>query len=624
MPLVKRFETLFKGLKVGDTYEYVPLENPDRQIRILIVNSGSWTDTIECSVQAVFIDDNPQYEALSYVWGDPSKKRQISLDGHTIQVTENLFYALRRLRSASSTRTMWVDAVCINQGDNAEKSVQVCMMGTIYSRCAKTVIWLGEDLEATHKIRIGLSTPPVSQLAQRAGELLRILGQDTHMHELPCFKPTGQGNGLVAHPCFRDHFECLKVIYYAPWWTRIWIVQEMALPSEVTFTYASETYSYDSIRNLQDVFAKHAGSCCNSWWTGLMEDTAVRSIMLNIDIIQGELIMLRRSVAAGDNRSLWQLRSRFWSFEATNQRDLFYGLLGLVTNWNGQQRLIPDYNLPHATVVCSAVFDGIQRTRNLESMQGYRWLDDNAGLPTWLPDIRTSRIDRNTATLYRMYRNVMQRLFNASTLPCTQVTLVNDSVLRLQSVKVAAVKVVGDPMPFGTTAKVWVDRYPVLLQWMKLVGVRGWPTDAPADSSAEGQLWRALINDCVDAPPYRRATAEDYRDMQPYLAAVYGGNPLDRFPSGYTYTHFLALLGCVVYVTDAGAVGMGPANTQQGDEIHVIHGSKVPWILRPNVAAAVLLEAGIDVYSVVGDGYLHGVMDGEALKVGDARTVDLV
>lgn len=87
------------------------------------------------------------YEALSYVWGDPTVRETIRLDGDSVlHLTSSIADALRRVRLPGRTRAVWADQVCVNQKDKAERSHQVKLMGSVY-RCAERVlVWLGRDL----------------------------------------------------------------------------------------------------------------------------------------------------------------------------------------------------------------------------------------------------------------------------------------------------------------------------------------------------------------------------------------------------------------------------------------------------------------------------------------------
>lgn len=97
---------------------YRKLDVEKRQIRLVSILPGSWSDDVACELTIVSLDDNPSYEALSYTWGDPSDTVPILLQGLESPVTKPLHLALRRLRHVGEARRMWVDALCINQSDS--------------------------------------------------------------------------------------------------------------------------------------------------------------------------------------------------------------------------------------------------------------------------------------------------------------------------------------------------------------------------------------------------------------------------------------------------------------------------------------------------------------------------
>lgn len=75
-------------------YVYEKLDHSKRQIRVVHILPGSWTEPISCGLEVVSLDDNPAYEALSYVWGDPDIAVPIILETCKFQVTTNLCAAL--------------------------------------------------------------------------------------------------------------------------------------------------------------------------------------------------------------------------------------------------------------------------------------------------------------------------------------------------------------------------------------------------------------------------------------------------------------------------------------------------------------------------------------------------
>jgi hypothetical protein len=126
---------------------YETLDPTNHEIRILLLQpSNDIICTIRCQLHRESLDDEDlRFEALSYVWGDPEPAQEIEVDGVACQIRPNLHSALRRLRRDNDVRRLWVDALCIHQKDNIEKSHQVVQMGRVYSTAAQTNAWLGEN-----------------------------------------------------------------------------------------------------------------------------------------------------------------------------------------------------------------------------------------------------------------------------------------------------------------------------------------------------------------------------------------------------------------------------------------------------------------------------------------------
>jgi hypothetical protein len=161
-------------------YQYLPLSNRSKNIRLLRLFPAeaekakirgellehrlqtSSRPSYEASssvrgslgpVQSIFIGDEHRlqtssrssYEALSYVWGSIGPVQSILIGDEHLDVTPNLYAALVRLRDASFPRIIWIDAICINQADDNEKSEQIQIMAEIYGKATRVLIWLGES-----------------------------------------------------------------------------------------------------------------------------------------------------------------------------------------------------------------------------------------------------------------------------------------------------------------------------------------------------------------------------------------------------------------------------------------------------------------------------------------------
>ncbi|PNP78687.1 hypothetical protein FNYG_08033 [Fusarium nygamai] len=126
-------------------YSYKPLRNGDdiRLIELPPTGLASLGRKLDISILTFTHRDAPSYEALSYVWGDPSNPVAITADGQNMHIGRNLYDALTHIQLEQQTRRLWVDAICINQGDNAEKSKQVSRMRDIYASAVKTLMWIG-------------------------------------------------------------------------------------------------------------------------------------------------------------------------------------------------------------------------------------------------------------------------------------------------------------------------------------------------------------------------------------------------------------------------------------------------------------------------------------------------
>jgi hypothetical protein len=130
-----------------EPYVYQPLNRLRKHIRLLSVLPGAYEDDLQADFKEVSLSSEPPppYETISYVWGDSTRRAAIVLCGCRLPVPQNTYAALRRMRLPDETRTMWIDAVCINQADMDERSAQVSMMGDIYRMASGNLIHLSED-----------------------------------------------------------------------------------------------------------------------------------------------------------------------------------------------------------------------------------------------------------------------------------------------------------------------------------------------------------------------------------------------------------------------------------------------------------------------------------------------
>lgn len=128
---------------------YTPINSNAGDIRLLELRPGSYEDALVIRITASNVSNGLEtpYEVLYYAWGtiDASRKAHIWNGSKVawISMTNNLDIALRHLRLKHAVRTLWIDALSINQDNFRERNHQIQLMGQIYSRAAKVIVWLG-------------------------------------------------------------------------------------------------------------------------------------------------------------------------------------------------------------------------------------------------------------------------------------------------------------------------------------------------------------------------------------------------------------------------------------------------------------------------------------------------
>ncbi|KAF5980771.1 het-domain-containing protein [Fusarium coicis] len=127
------------------------------EIRVMKLYRGSESDVFKCDLRKIRLaaspaGQTPSYEALSYIWGSKKDPRHIYISGSRFAVTQNLFEALTYLRHSESDRTLWIDAICINQLDDDERTAQIHQMHQVYGNAKEAVAWIGKANSDTHEI----------------------------------------------------------------------------------------------------------------------------------------------------------------------------------------------------------------------------------------------------------------------------------------------------------------------------------------------------------------------------------------------------------------------------------------------------------------------------------------
>lgn len=200
-------------------YHYKSLESPS-SIRLVRLCGGRRTDGIVCDIFHTALERLDGFEALSYTWGDGAKFKTINTPEGRLKITENCYSALEDLRHEAEDRILWIDAICINQRSNSEKNHQVPLMNRIYKAAFQVVIYLGRELE------------------YRPSNEFFSLWRD------PLLKQEAVPYGYLEGSS-QDRQRDVSQFLSLPWWSRVWILQEVAVARRALLVWGASTMKWE-------------------------------------------------------------------------------------------------------------------------------------------------------------------------------------------------------------------------------------------------------------------------------------------------------------------------------------------------------------------------------------------
>ncbi|TVY71201.1 Heterokaryon incompatibility protein 6 OR allele [Lachnellula suecica] len=302
-------------------YSYVPLE-AQNGIRILHLDAGKDDDPIQCRLIPCKLDT--AYEALSYYWGTDEPENEIkilryegtkgsrsilNIKHQKFFIRSNLFSALRGLRNPETPIVLWIDAICINQEDDDEKKSQVAMMEDIYRRAEKVLIWLGEP---TNLCPSESAFPFIKKVCD-----LRQF--DT-----------------LLKPKYADDWESLAKLMRNVWFSRRWVVQELALAREAILCSGTISVHWDDFADAIAFFVLRYDQIKRIPRVLRPDDPdPLREIgKLGPNVLVDATSNLFRKDGNGDviehRMTLESLVSTLTAYEASDPRDTIYAVLSLA------------------------------------------------------------------------------------------------------------------------------------------------------------------------------------------------------------------------------------------------------------------------------------------------------
>ncbi|KAI3318568.1 HET-domain-containing protein [Xylariaceae sp. AK1471] len=671
-------------------YEYPPLSNlPGNSlgvfsIRLLhLLPASNRGVRLECELVETHIPDyvhdqshssralgstHVPYQALSYTWGDPEFPRSLHVisrgddDGAVhatpagiINITENLYSALQNLRELDKTLVLWVDAVCIDQGNILERNSQVGNIPQTYAGAASVLVWLGtDDFQHNGRLCFSFFTHLAALIAGDADG-----GRQDHRAS---WRKRFKINQMVS--AFLDIAQPRPIDLFLsrPWFRRRWIVQEVVLAKDVSVHCDGANIPWSTFEtSLTELYENDKGGFSHEHRTVLRTMSHIR----NTNLGAKSQVPLDTLV-------------EFESFDCANPRDRLYALYGVIQQWfpgpadKEAQTGTIDYALStkdvftnfavlmtrlndtlpssstyhpvcHVLQLAAALQQPTPRGEHLTPRQVWgkipSWVPNWTGILTYTP-LNHSPIDRDASfgipkrkvevqTFYHDVRllvsiglvyDIVTATFSLDTEALSGT--VYDAKAALNDLLCSVAKGFDDSDFFGD---IYVDEY------------------RPTGEHIISALATALVANW-DRTPANSYFAQHRRFSRDFLEQLdsskyHLSEILHKWPA---YIELLAITmrGRRLFLTHSGYIGVCPASVRAGDVICILSDMRIPFILRPQGVAAVPAQDGLPhipgcysfneerleeflsivenessaccTFQLMGDAYVHGLMNGEA------------
>lgn len=550
---------------------------PPRYIRLLNVN-GTFEAGFTYSLVELLLDDAPPYETVSYVWGNQIRSVALKLRSNsTVIITPSLNETLQYLSIHCKSTYLWVDQICINQTDRSERSQQVMIMGEIYSRAKSVLVWLDTN------------------------------ESDAVIMESPTL--------TMDRQC-----DAVRNVLQLPWFGRAWVVQEAVLPPRVYFFLGARRFSIDGlwarVRTARDFEDEH----------GTNTPAAVSIRQMPGCLVLLEMTRMRLERRKKRKGCFYYTLSTFAPrCHTTKPEDSIFGFLGLVDDTN--IRMTADYSMDPMMVPTLATREIIEGTQSLDLFGSlHRVVSDPSGwpeLPSWVPHW-TKRLRSEAMVFYKSpnyFRASAGRPHKRQSAGCAASSQLHVSGKCIERVRHTFASADHGQQPSSNSYGWDIRRYLNLARLLKQVTAVWSKEFQPltmdrllqtllADGSfAFDEGARELCRNGL-SESYIGRVLEVYDSLQVPHVDLSADN---RALASSLRDHARVAWGRTVFLGETGVLGLAHNNVERGDLVCIIHGSKVPLVLRP--------VAG-DQYLLMGQCYMEGVMRGEATKDWNEQDAD--
>ncbi|KAI2641412.1 heterokaryon incompatibility protein-domain-containing protein [Hypomontagnella submonticulosa] len=367
---------------------YQPLDGL-MPVRLLRLYPGKPGDDLITELFPTNLEDaDSKYEATSYTWGSPLDPQRMNCNDFSVTIQKNAFEMLNALRMPDQVRTIWIDAICIDQSNVEERTSQVCIMHHIYRRAKSVLVWLGKPDQYSSlamPYAASLDVPKLLEESKTGGTA--GTEWDTYTRKAYFFDPEEPDSTQR-----RELGVSLVKFVNRPWFNRVWVQQEAALCLQTRVICGVEEVAWDNIYALGWILLPRSIGLYPDW----IQDDMNRTLD-NIFAIQ-HIQRRRRSLFADvytpgqylPFQPLITYLGNSHRFGATDPRDRLFSLQYFaddVSTWFEIDYKVP-WQVLYADVAQRFLQQGILGF--LTSAGKARQGPDSGILPSWVPDFRDS------------------------------------------------------------------------------------------------------------------------------------------------------------------------------------------------------------------------------------------
>ncbi|EXJ69305.1 uncharacterized protein A1O5_07341 [Cladophialophora psammophila CBS 110553] len=589
-------------------YQYQSIQE-DACIRLLtLLPSKLASSDIRIKLSITPLSDTPPYEATSYTWatkdGDSSISSSVVCEGAHIKVTRNCVNLLQTLRREDTERALWVDAICIDQTNMEERCYQIMLMGEIYTKAARVVIWLGDASEAVDPdTGVPISDLGINYLTATATELRK---SESRAERSPFSSPSSslyddlsnQGAEYVIHRKSSPLLQGFLDVVLRPWWERVWVVQEAALAESAVVICGDRVANYADFYLYFTVLSRDEGHNAGLTWS-LMD--GCKSHMLAVYNIKDRVRDL------GPARAFRKVMSRSRRLRATDKRDHIFAVLDTFGAFKSDLPF-PDYTKSTAAVFGDMTERMFRLLGSLDVLLEATNTDSDSNYPSWVPDFSRRPQFHIPANCELYHACGKSRPEYSISHDCRELKLLGKCIDVLEyHPKTADLSAYKNPY----IATKSIPGY----QQSCLVGLS--LSSYSTGEDIKEVVWRTLcwnVDVRIDYP----ATPSLAPSFDKFHEALFSGKHVEEIdkdllgdgPAGF---NDICVHSMPLGITAKKYLASAPWTAREGDIIVLFAGAHVPFVLRRNLP---LEEA---YYSLIGACYVHGIMDGEAFPQDEAE-----